>query len=445
MKVLVTGHDGYIGTVLVPLLRSAGHEVVGLDSGLFSRLRVRTRTRADGARSGRRHPRRRPRPTSTGFDAVIHLAAISQRSAGRPQPGLHLRHQPPRVDAPRRAGQGGRRPALPVLVVVQPLRGPGRRRPRRERPSSTRSRPYGESKVLVRARPPRRWPTTTSARPTCATPPPTASRRGCAATWWSTTSPASPYTTGEVFIKSDGTPWRPWSTSRTSPGRSSPCSRRRPSGGPRRGRSTSGATAENYRIREVAEIVEEVVPGAEVDLRRRRPGPTCATTGSTATRSPTRLPDFQPPLDGPHGRRGALRRLPGRPSSRWTTSRAAATCASARVQELHGRRTGSTPTCAGWRADESRPRRLPLLRQLVAPLLPRSRHDPPGRRPPSGRPAGHARAQLPARGGVLLRLHAGADPRGRLPEDELFADDYPYFSSFSDALLAHSRDATPRD
>ena len=36
MRVLVTGHDGYIGTVLVPLFKKAGHDVVGLDSGLFS-------------------------------------------------------------------------------------------------------------------------------------------------------------------------------------------------------------------------------------------------------------------------------------------------------------------------------------------------------------------------------------------------------------------------
>lgn len=35
MKVLVTGHDGYIGCVLVPVLLSAGHELVGLDACLF--------------------------------------------------------------------------------------------------------------------------------------------------------------------------------------------------------------------------------------------------------------------------------------------------------------------------------------------------------------------------------------------------------------------------
>ena len=36
MRVLLTGSEGYIGAVMTPLLRGAGHEVVGLDSGLFA-------------------------------------------------------------------------------------------------------------------------------------------------------------------------------------------------------------------------------------------------------------------------------------------------------------------------------------------------------------------------------------------------------------------------
>src|SRR3569833_3293677 len=35
MRVLLTGHKGYLGTVMAPVLAAAGHEVVGLDSGLF--------------------------------------------------------------------------------------------------------------------------------------------------------------------------------------------------------------------------------------------------------------------------------------------------------------------------------------------------------------------------------------------------------------------------
>jgi nucleoside-diphosphate-sugar epimerase len=36
MKVLITGHDGYIGSVMVPALQAAGHEVVGVDTFYFS-------------------------------------------------------------------------------------------------------------------------------------------------------------------------------------------------------------------------------------------------------------------------------------------------------------------------------------------------------------------------------------------------------------------------
>jgi dTDP-4-dehydrorhamnose reductase len=52
MKVLVTGHDGYIGSVMVPMLQAAGHEVVGLDAGWF-----------DGCDFGR--PIRSPNSAST--------------------------------------------------------------------------------------------------------------------------------------------------------------------------------------------------------------------------------------------------------------------------------------------------------------------------------------------------------------------------------------------
>ena len=37
MRVLLTGHKGYIGTILAPMLKQAGHEVVGLDSDIFKR------------------------------------------------------------------------------------------------------------------------------------------------------------------------------------------------------------------------------------------------------------------------------------------------------------------------------------------------------------------------------------------------------------------------
>ena len=41
MRILVTGHKGYVGAVLVPLLERAGHQVTGLDSDLFIGFRDR--------------------------------------------------------------------------------------------------------------------------------------------------------------------------------------------------------------------------------------------------------------------------------------------------------------------------------------------------------------------------------------------------------------------
>ena len=74
MKVLLTGTDGYIGAVAGPILLTRGHDVTGLDTGLY--------------RAGLLYPDRAPnRPACInkdirdisiedlrGFDAVVHLA-----------------------------------------------------------------------------------------------------------------------------------------------------------------------------------------------------------------------------------------------------------------------------------------------------------------------------------------------------------------------------------
>ena len=93
MRIFLTGHKGYIGAVAGSVLQAAGHEVVGLDTDLFA-----------GCEFGAPPPeipeilkdlRDLTAADLDGFDAVLHLAALSNDPLGRPQLPAYLRHQPP--------------------------------------------------------------------------------------------------------------------------------------------------------------------------------------------------------------------------------------------------------------------------------------------------------------------------------------------------------------
>jgi nucleoside-diphosphate-sugar epimerase len=80
MHILITGHQGYIGTVLVPFLQARGHSIVGLDSGLF-----RSCTLGDLPPEPPCLPldvRDVDQSDLVGFDAIIHLAGVSNDPLG---------------------------------------------------------------------------------------------------------------------------------------------------------------------------------------------------------------------------------------------------------------------------------------------------------------------------------------------------------------------------
>ena len=129
MRVLVTGHQGYLGTVMVPILQAAGHDVTGLDSGFFAdcvlgpapadppgiRVDLRDVTVEQLGRLRRSHSPR----------------GVVQRPARCTGTADHLRHQPPRVGPAGTAGQRGGRAPVPLRVHLLGVRvgrrGPGDR------------------------------------------------------------------------------------------------------------------------------------------------------------------------------------------------------------------------------------------------------------------------------------------------------------------------------
>ena len=151
MRILMTGHLGYIGTAAVPMFQARGHEVVGLDTDLY-------RDCTFGPRSGRRRRSRTSRHRHPGRDAGpprgLRRGGAPRRAVQRP-PG-----QPrPRADAGDQHGRGARAsPAPPSAPACRASSSPppAATTARRGTTSSTRPRSSAPSRPTAAPRPPRR-------------------------------------------------------------------------------------------------------------------------------------------------------------------------------------------------------------------------------------------------------------------------------------------------
>ncbi|GAA2290269.1 SDR family oxidoreductase [Nonomuraea roseoviolacea subsp. roseoviolacea] len=86
MRILLTGHQGYLGSVMAPVLRGAGHQVVGLDSGLFADCVLGPLPEEPPAHAV--DLRDVTPELLDGVDAVVHLAALSNDPLGSLAPEL---------------------------------------------------------------------------------------------------------------------------------------------------------------------------------------------------------------------------------------------------------------------------------------------------------------------------------------------------------------------
>ena len=128
-----------------PFLIEAGHDVVGLDAGWYDGCDFGAAAHGATSRAPATSATQRPEDLA-GFDAVVNLAAISNDPVGHLNPEATYSVNAHGAAHLAQVAKRGRRPALPLLLLLQPLRRRGRGAVTEESDFNPVT-PYGESKV----------------------------------------------------------------------------------------------------------------------------------------------------------------------------------------------------------------------------------------------------------------------------------------------------------
>ena len=297
MRVLVTGHEGFIGAVLAPMLQARGHRVVGMDTGYFV-----------GCDFGAA-PKAASKPTDIrdakpgdleGFDAVLHLAALSNDPLGdldaeltfdiNHRATVHLANLARAAGVPRfvfssscsNYGASDDHHLLTEEAPFNPVTAYGVSKVRAEKDLLEMA--SGEfCPVILRS----------------ATAYGLSPRLRCDIVLNNLTAFA--VATGKVLIRSDGTPWRPI-VHVEDICRAFIAALEAPRERVYRQAFNVGRTEENYRVRELAEIVRNTVPGCQIEFAGGA-SPDPRNYRVDCSKIARELPDFKPAWTAREGAR----------------------------------------------------------------------------------------------------------------------------------------------
>jgi nucleoside-diphosphate-sugar epimerase len=261
MNILVTGIDGYIGSVLAPYLMRQGHSVIGLDTGFYREGWLYHPQMLKSPVCINKDMRRITEDDLVGFDAVVHLAELSNDPLGQHNPALtySINHLGT-VDLAHKCLKTGI--ARFVYTSSCSVYGAGSGEYKNEQSETNPQTAYAECKMLVER------DLSAMASDNFS---PTFLRNA-------TAYGASPHmrfdlvlnnlaglawTTKEIKMMSDGTPWRPL-VHVEDIAHAIACTLEAPRQVVHNEIFNVGSTSENYQVREIAHIVADTFPSCKL-------------------------------------------------------------------------------------------------------------------------------------------------------------------------------------